>query len=131
MQSLASITAERVFRQACAEKYLKVSLDRRLVCQVARTLPKQRRVKAMAGLLEEYGRQEAIPTGELIDKLFGIDALYKVHEMVIGVDVTLDESRITEKRQKLSSLSEAHRALGIDRTVVFCPNIHKDLQSAL
>ena len=131
MQSLTSLTAERDFKKACSEKYQMVSLDRKLVCQVARTLPKQRRIKAMTHLLEEYGRQEAIPTGELVDKLFGIDAIYKVNGLVIGVDVTLDKSRITEKRQKLSSLSEAHKALGIGRTIVFCPKIHKDLQSAL
>jgi hypothetical protein len=66
-----------------------------------------------------------------VDKLFALDAVYKINDLVIGVDVTLDKSRIVEKRQKLSSLSEAHKALGIDRTIVFCPKIHKDLQSAL
>jgi hypothetical protein len=131
MQSIQSIQAERAFKKEAAEKYQIVNIPRQTVIRASLTIGINRRRTALEPLLHEYRSIEAIPTGEIIDKLFGLDAVIQIGTQIIGVDVTLDPTSIGMKRQKLMYLASAHRALGIHFTTVYCPSIHKGIRDCL
>ena len=122
MTSIQSVKAERDFKLSVQR------LGGRLVTPTgaqiklaASRLSEKRRKAALFHLAREYSSLAAVPAGELVDRLFGLDVMFTYRGVTYGVDVTLDPSAVYSKQQKLQSLRSAHAALGVQKTRVFCP----------
>ena len=122
MTSIQSVKSDRDFKlsiQKFGAKLITPIMEQ--IKLAASRLSEKRRKTALMHLAREYSTLAAVPAGELVDRLFGLDVVFTYRGVTYGVDVTLDPSAACCKQQKLQSLRSAHAALGIQKTLVFCP----------
>lgn len=62
---------------------------------------------------------------DIVDIVYGLDFIIKVDGVFVGIDVTIntDMHKIQSKRRKLKDLQSLYRAIGIERTILFNPNL--------
>ncbi|UBF29877.1 hypothetical protein K9N68_37335 (plasmid) [Kovacikia minuta CCNUW1] len=70
-------------------------------------------------LMSEYnGSWSNVPPSEVLDRVFGIDALISYRGWTIAIDITLDDRQTVDKANKQRQLSSLYSELGIDLAVV-------------
>lgn len=89
----------------------------------------QRRIKQAAKfLINEYGTTHRRPNGQLyrvldwsnvpptevLDRVFGIDALVNYRGWVIAFDATVNPDSLQSKQSKMSMLNDLYQSIGID-----------------
>jgi len=122
MTSIKSVNSEREFKLSIQKLGAKlITPSSQQIKLAASRLSEKRRKAALFHLAREYSTLAAVPAGELVDRLFGLDVVFTYCGVTYGVDVTLDPSAVSGKKEKLQSLRSAHAALGIQKTLVFCP----------
>ena len=92
----------------------------------------ERLSQALPYLRSEYGSQYRTPDGKhrikldwpnippeaILDKVYGLDAIFSFRGWTIGIDVTTDPEALLEKKRKLNWLQPLWSQIGIDRVAV-------------
>lgn len=77
-------------------------------------------------MLAEWMEIAQVPSGVVLDYAYGIDATINFRGHIIGIDITVNDSALQSKAQKLEQLRPLWSAAGIDA----CIALHIDPSTA-
>lgn len=129
----AEFAAQRLFKSANLKR---VAFRASSLLSILRSssLGRDRLAKSQPYMLAEWMELDAVPAEVLLDYAYGIDAVINFRGYIIGIDITVNPSALTQKQRKLQQLKPLWSAAKIDCAVVLHigPNTTaEDLVSAL